>query len=80
MLLVDPSLRRDLDTLAWFRRAHEWPMRLVGGPAPLLDYFRIASRIQALEEAGLPVDEAIREELVELRQLIRPYYEQGPDQ
>lgn len=43
-------------------------------PGKLLDYFRVASQIQALQEHGEPVDSYLVRDLAELWEHIRRYY------
>lgn len=47
------------------------------GPRELLEYFRVAAEILALEESGEPVDTGLVEQIGDLRERIRPYYRQA---
>ncbi len=50
------------------------PLKFGEAPAELLDYFRIASQLFALQEAGVDADKPLVDELSELRERIRRYY------
>ena len=54
-----------------------YPLKFGEAPADLLDYFRVASQLFALQEAGADADADLVEELAELRQRIRRYYRQS---
>lgn len=51
-----------------------FPLKFGDAPPELLDYFRVASTIHALQERGEDVDADLAIELAELRERIRRYY------
>ncbi|MCW2922410.1 MAG: hypothetical protein JWL76_2284 [Thermoleophilia bacterium] len=50
------------------------PLKDGEGPEELLEYFRVAAGILALEESGNPPDTGLADRLRDLREQIRPYY------
>ena len=46
------------------------------GPPQLLDYLRLAAERLALEDAGLPADDTLEEQIAELRDEVRVYFRQ----
>jgi hypothetical protein len=51
-----------------------FPLKFGQADADLLEYFRVASQISALEESRIPVDDELVDTLADLRERIRPYY------
>ncbi len=51
-----------------------FPLKFGDAPPELLDYFRVASTIHALQERAEDVDAELANELAELRERIRRYY------
>lgn len=51
-----------------------FPLKFGDAPPELLDYFRVASTIHALQECRENVDAGLTSELAELRERIRRYY------
>jgi ppGpp synthetase/RelA/SpoT-type nucleotidyltranferase len=51
-----------------------FPLKFGDAPVELLDYFRVASTIHALEEHRNRAEDELLDELAELRERIRKYY------
>lgn len=50
------------------------PLKEGRGDPELLRYFELAANALALEEAGLPADDALEAELAELRLIVKHFF------
>jgi ppGpp synthetase/RelA/SpoT-type nucleotidyltranferase len=78
-LLIETQIRTEVQHY-WAMAAEKaeqitgYPLKFGDAPTDLLDYFRVASALQALQEQGLSADTELISEMSDLRERIRAYY------